>query len=162
MFSYRLVRPSSFFLSSIRYNHRTVPYPDITHPEQAIHIPDTHEEKLALPLERPRFIDEYSLQGAPYGRIYEKIPFKFHVEKGRAYLYCACGWANTQPFCDGMCKHVWGNYDVQRNPKFRPIKYVAEETKDVWWCNCKQSKKRPFCDGTHKLDIVQKQQAIKN
>ena len=54
------------------------------------------------------------------------------------------------------------DHDVRRNPKFRPIKYVAEETKDVWWCNCKQAKKRPFCDGTHKLDFVQKQQAVKN
>ncbi|CAF3468627.1 unnamed protein product [Rotaria sp. Silwood1] len=132
---YRLVKPSSFLLSIIRYNHRTIPYPDITHPEQTIHIPETHEEKLALPLERPRFIDEYSLDGPPYGRVYEKIPFKYRVEKGRAYLYCACGWAHTQPFCDGMCKSVWGNHDVRRNPKFRPIKYVAEETKDVWWCN---------------------------
>ncbi|CAM4780414.1 unnamed protein product [Rotaria magnacalcarata] len=105
MNSYRLVKPYSFLLSIIRYNHRTVPYPDITHPEQTIRIPGTNEEKLALPLERPRFIDEYSLTGPPTGRIYEKIPFKYRVEKGRAYLYCSCGWANTQPFCDGMCKH---------------------------------------------------------
>ncbi|CAF1396124.1 unnamed protein product [Rotaria magnacalcarata] len=162
MNSYRLVKPYSFLLSIIRYNHRTVPYPDITHPEQTIRIPGTNEEKLALPLERPRFIDEYSLTGPPTGRIYEKIPFKYRVEKGRAYLYCSCGWANTQPFCDGMCKHVWGHHDVRLNPKFRPIKYIAEETKDVWWCNCKQSKKRPFCDGTHKSDFVQKQPAVKN
>ncbi|CAF1117729.1 unnamed protein product, partial [Adineta ricciae] len=87
MFSNRIVRPSSFLFSFIRYNHRTKPYPDLTHPEQPIHFPETYQEKLALPLERPRFVDEYSIKGPPYGRVYEKIPFKFRVEKGRAYLY---------------------------------------------------------------------------
>ncbi|CAF0734004.1 unnamed protein product [Didymodactylos carnosus] len=153
------IQPVSKYL--VRCHWRTVQYPDLN--QKVITLPDTHEEKIALPLERPRFIDEYSTDGPPIGRVYEKIPFKMQVVKGRAYLWCTCGWSHAQPFCDGSHKHVWGHYlHVKNSPKYRPIKWVADETKDVWFCNCKQTKQRPFCDGTHRLDIVQKQDAIKN
>jgi hypothetical protein len=46
--------------------------------------------------ETPLFPDEYSLNGPPKGRVYEKFPFKFTVEKDKAYLFCTCGWSNNQ------------------------------------------------------------------
>lgn len=46
--------------------------------------------------EEPLFPEEYSLNGPPKGRIYEKMPFKFTVEKGKAYSFCTCGYSNNQ------------------------------------------------------------------
>ena len=107
------------------------------------------------------FPEEYSLDGPPKGRIYEKIPFKYTVEKGKVYSLCTCGYSNNQPFCDSSHKMLWTTHVSKKNPKFRPIKYVAEETKDVWFCNCKQSKTAPMCDGTHKTEEVQKSASVK-
>jgi hypothetical protein len=42
------------------------------------------------------FPNEYSLEGPPRGRVYEKFPFKFRVEKGKTYTFCCCGYSNTQ------------------------------------------------------------------
>ncbi|RNA08759.1 CDGSH iron-sulfur domain-containing mitochondrial [Brachionus plicatilis] len=106
--------------------------------------------------EAPLFPDEYSLDGPPKGRIYEKMPFKFKVEKGKVYSFCTCGYSNNQPFCDSTHKMLWTTHLVKKQPKYRPIKYVADDTKDVWFCNCKQSNDRPFCDGTHKSEEVKK------
>jgi hypothetical protein len=46
--------------------------------------------------EEPLFPDEYSLNGPPKGRIYEKQPFKFRVESGKTYSICTCGYSNNQ------------------------------------------------------------------
>lgn len=46
--------------------------------------------------ESPMFPDEYSLNGRPKGRIYEKLPFKFKVEEGKAYSLCTCGYSSNQ------------------------------------------------------------------
>lgn len=46
--------------------------------------------------ERPLFPNEYSLDGPPKGRIYEKFPFKFTIEKGKSYSFCTCGYSNMQ------------------------------------------------------------------
>ena len=48
--------------------------------------------------ESPVFPDEYSLKGPPKGRIYEKIPFKYTVEKGKSYSICTCGYSNNQVY----------------------------------------------------------------
>lgn len=101
--------------------------------------------------EEPHFPNEYSLKGAPYGRVYEKFPFKYKVEKDKAYSWCSCGYSINQPFCDMTHKILWTNSVIKRTPKYRPIKYIATETKEVWFCNCKQSKERPICDGTCKI-----------
>jgi hypothetical protein len=46
--------------------------------------------------ETPVFVNEYSLEGPPRGRVYDKIPFKFTVEKGKVYSLCTCGYSNNQ------------------------------------------------------------------
>ena len=59
--------------------------------------------------ERPLFVGEYSLDGPPKGRIYEKFPFKFTVEKGKVYQFCTCGYSNNQVilsfFLNKLFKH---------------------------------------------------------
>lgn len=42
------------------------------------------------------FPNEYSIDGPPKGRIYEKFPFKFTVEKDKTYFFCTCGFSNSQ------------------------------------------------------------------
>lgn len=46
--------------------------------------------------ERSVFPNEYSLEGPPKGRIYDKFPFKFTVEKDKTYSFCTCGFSNSQ------------------------------------------------------------------
>ena len=66
-------------------------------------------------------------------------PFGVVVQKGKTYLWCACGLSKSQPFCDGSHKET----------DFEPVKYVAEEKVMVAFCGCKQSKHPPYCDDTH-------------
>ncbi len=72
--------------------------------------------------------------------IAQKAPFKFKVESGRYYAWCACGRSKKQPLCD----HSHSGTGI------KPIIYEAKETEDVWFCGCKASAKKPLCDGTHK------------
>jgi len=68
-----------------------------------------------------------------------KGPFGVVVQKGKTYLWCACGLSKSQPFCDGSHKET----------DFEPVKYVAEEKVMVAFCGCNQSKHPPYCDDTH-------------
>jgi CDGSH-type Zn-finger protein len=70
----------------------------------------------------------------------QKAPFKFEVEAGRNYLWCACGRSKKQPVCDGS----------HSGTGIRPIIYESKEAKTVGFCGCKASAKKPLCDGTHK------------
>ncbi len=69
----------------------------------------------------------------------QKAPYKFEVEAGRNYLWCACGRSKKQPICDGS----------HSGTGITPLIYEAKEAKDVWFCGCKSSGKKPLCDGTH-------------
>jgi CDGSH iron-sulfur domain-containing protein 3 len=100
--------------------------------------------------ENENFKNEYSLNGSPIGRIYERYPFKYRVEKDKVYLWCSCGYGHNQPFCDLTHKQLWTSLIKKSHEKYRPIKYIANETKDIWFCNCKQTSQRPICDGTCK------------
>lgn len=100
--------------------------------------------------EKENFRNEYSLNGAPLGRIHDRYPFKYRVEKGKVYLWCSCGYGHTQPFCDSTHRILWTSFVKKTHDKYRPIKYIANETKDIWFCNCKQTSQRPICDGTCK------------
>jgi len=71
--------------------------------------------------------------------IADNKPQKVHVEKGKNYLWCACGKSATQPFCDGS--HV--------GTGFTPVKYASEKDQDVFFCMCKHTGNKPMCDGTH-------------
>ncbi|KZS05593.1 CDGSH iron-sulfur domain-containing protein 3, mitochondrial [Daphnia magna] len=82
------------------------------------------------------------------GKMYDKKPFKFMCEKGKAYMWCSCGHSKTQPFCDGTHKSPFLNI------KLRPVRFVPRETKEYWFCNCKQTNSRPFCDGSHRKETV--------
>ena len=73
-------------------------------------------------------------------RIARPKPYYQELEKGKVYLWCACGRSGRQPFCDGS--HI--------GTPFRPVRYVAKEEKEeVLLCGCKRSSDPPFCDGTH-------------
>lgn len=67
------------------------------------------------------------------------VPTILHLEAGKKYLYCQCGYSRTQPFCDGS----------HQGSKFKPIVFSVKRDKKVKLCNCKLSKAGPFCDGSH-------------
>ena len=68
-----------------------------------------------------------------------KEPFAVEVEEGKAYFWCACGRAKTQPFCDGS----------HTGTGIAPVKWVAPASETVYFCGCKQTKTKPLCDGSH-------------
>ena len=53
--------------------------------------------------------------------------------------WCACGYSEDQPFCDGAHE--------RNNTGMEPIEFIAKETKKYAFCTCKLSKKAPLCDG---------------
>ncbi|XP_041365897.1 CDGSH iron-sulfur domain-containing protein 3, mitochondrial-like [Gigantopelta aegis] len=106
-------------------------------------------------VEEPQFPDEYSLDGPPKGKSYDKKPFSMELTAGKRYSWCSCGYSHTQPMCDGTHKTLWGTAEKKTMPKARPIRFQVDETKNYWLCNCKQTSKRPFCDGTHKRPDIQ-------
>jgi sterol desaturase/sphingolipid hydroxylase (fatty acid hydroxylase superfamily)/CDGSH-type Zn-finger protein len=55
------------------------------------------------------------------------------------YLYCACGYSKTQPFCDGS----------HHGTKFQPVKFTILKQRTYRICQCKGCAKAPFCDDTH-------------
>lgn len=66
-------------------------------------------------------------------------PYYHEVQKGKTYLWCACGRSQHQPFCDQS--HV--------GTAFSPVRYVAAADEEVLFCGCKHTTERPFCDGAH-------------
>ncbi|KAH8394859.1 hypothetical protein KR222_008170 [Zaprionus bogoriensis] len=83
------------------------------------------------------------------GAIFDKRPFKIHLDKDKTYSWCLCGKSKAQPLCDGTHKNEFLKI------KLRPIRFKVEQTGDYWLCNCKQTTHRPFCDGTHKQPQIQ-------
>ncbi len=77
----------------------------------------------------------------PEPHIAAKQPAKVELEAGKTYAWCACGYSNNQPFCDGSHKAHEG---------FAPMVFKAEEAKTTFLCQCKHSNNKPYCDGTHK------------
>ena len=65
---------------------------------------------------------------------------------GKTYMWCACGYSQNQPFCDGS---HW------KNSTYKPLMFKYDETKKGI-CACKVNKfeSGPYCDGSHKrLDL---------
>ncbi|XP_062992575.1 CDGSH iron-sulfur domain-containing protein 3, mitochondrial [Elgaria multicarinata webbii] len=77
-----------------------------------------------------------------------KHPFQVDLKAGKGYAWCACGYSQKQPFCDGSHK--------KSAPEISPLRFKPEEAKEARLCGCKYTKNPPFCDGTHKEDFVQK------
>jgi sterol desaturase/sphingolipid hydroxylase (fatty acid hydroxylase superfamily)/CDGSH-type Zn-finger protein len=55
------------------------------------------------------------------------------------YLYCACGFSKTQPFCDGS----------HHGTKSQPLKFSIRKEREYRICQCKGCAKAPFCDDSH-------------
>ncbi len=66
-------------------------------------------------------------------------PVKTSLEAQKEYLYCTCGRAKTQPFCDGSHKGT----------SFTPLSFTSKATTQKWVCACKHTKNPPYCDGSH-------------
>lgn len=60
------------------------------------------------------------------GAVYEKKPFKMHLETGKSYSWCLCGKSKSQPLCDGFHKNV--HYKI----KLRPVKFQVEKTGETY------------------------------
>ncbi|XP_076348767.1 uncharacterized protein LOC143246248 isoform X2 [Tachypleus tridentatus] len=99
--------------------------------------------------ERPEKQYHSSYYQKEKGKIYDKKPFKFQCQKGKAYFWCSCGHSKRQPFCDKSHASPYIKINL------RPVRFVPEETREYWFCNCKQTNNRPFCDGSHKYHDVQ-------
>jgi sterol desaturase/sphingolipid hydroxylase (fatty acid hydroxylase superfamily)/CDGSH-type Zn-finger protein len=61
------------------------------------------------------------------------------VLQAGSYLYCACGYSKTQPFCDGS----------HHGTKFQPVKFDIKKEREYKLCQCKLCEKAPFCDNSH-------------
>ena len=70
----------------------------------------------------------------------QKAPYKFTLEAGKQYYWCACGLSKNQPFCDGSHKPT----------TITPMAFTATESKEAYLCGCKNASTKPFCDGTHR------------
>ncbi|MBT8220747.1 MAG: sterol desaturase family protein [Bacteroidia bacterium] len=66
-------------------------------------------------------------------------PAEVKLEKGKNYLYCACGKSKSQPFCDG----------THHGTKFKPKLFVPKKSGSFKLCQCKMTAAGPFCDNTH-------------
>ncbi|MEL6673021.1 MAG: sterol desaturase family protein [Bacteroidota bacterium] len=66
-------------------------------------------------------------------------PVMVHLEKGKKYLWCSCGYSKEQPFCDGS----------HHGTKHKPMLFEARRSGPVKLCQCKLTEKGPFCDNSH-------------
>lgn len=66
-------------------------------------------------------------------------PVKVTLEKGKKYMFCACGRSDNQPFCDGS----------HSGTGITPQAFVADDDGQAFLCQCKHTKDAPYCDGTH-------------
>ena len=74
----------------------------------------------------------------PEPKLVQKMPF-VKQEKPGTKAWCACGYSQNQPYCDGS----------HRDTEMTPMITEIEAKKTVAWCGCKHSNNKPFCDGSH-------------
>ena len=67
-----------------------------------------------------------------------RVPFFERLEP-RAYVWCACGRSQQQPFCDGS--HAGTGQE--------PVRFRVETEALKPLCGCKRTSTPPYCDGTH-------------
>jgi CDGSH-type Zn-finger protein len=63
------------------------------------------------------------------------------LEPNKEYLWCACGYSKTQPFCDGS----------HQGTEFAPKAITVGEAMTLYLCGCKRTQDPPYCDGMHAL-----------
>lgn len=68
-----------------------------------------------------------------------RMPCVVEVEKGKSYLWCACGRSRSQPYCDGS----------HQGTGLAPVPFTASGNERIWLCGCKRSGHPPLCDGAH-------------
>ncbi len=73
-------------------------------------------------------------------RMAKKGPYIVDEQPGKKH-WCACGFSEKQPYCDGA--------HATLKTGMTPIAVDITEPKKVAWCGCKRSAKKPYCDGTH-------------
>lgn len=56
--------------------------------------------------------------------------------------YCACGWSERLPYCDGAHNRM--------DTGVKPVRVELTEAGQKWVCQCHRSASMPWCDGTHK------------
>jgi CDGSH-type Zn-finger protein len=71
-------------------------------------------------------------------KVADTSPAVLELEPG-AYWWCACGYSENQPFCDGSHKEHG----------MAPQKLEITDRKKVALCRCKHTGNAPFCDGSH-------------
>ena len=69
-------------------------------------------------------------------------PATLDLEAG-TYLFCQCGFSQTQPFCDGS----------HHGTKYKPLLFTLKEQKRLKLCTCKLTSKPPYCDNSHLIPL---------
>lgn len=73
----------------------------------------------------------------------QNAPYIVDLEAGN-YIWCGCGLAKDQPFCDNA--HKGTGYEGSPNAA---LLFELEEDKQVALCGCKRTSNPPYCDGSH-------------
>ncbi len=71
-------------------------------------------------------------------KIAQKGPYVQNETPGKK-VWCACGYSQKQPFCDG----------THKGTGMGPVIVEIKEASTIAWCGCKQTKTPPYCDGSH-------------
>ena len=73
-------------------------------------------------------------------KIAQKGPYVCTEKPGKKF-WCACGYSQKQPYCDGS--------HAKSGTGLSPVMVEITEEKKVAWCGCKHSGNKPYCDGSH-------------
>ena len=73
-------------------------------------------------------------------KITQKMPYVKEEQPGQR-SWCACGYSQNQPYCDGS--------HARLNTGIEPMRVKIEQAKRIAWCGCKHSGNKPYCDGSH-------------
>eukprot|EP01068_Selenidium_serpulae_P008764 Selendium_serpulae@DN5068_c0_g1_i1.p2 len=68
------------------------------------------------------------------------MPYKVHMDSGKAYNWCSCGYSAKQPWCDGSHK--------LKAPEFRPVVIQPINSGNALMCGCKHG--IGYCNGVHR------------
>ncbi|MCB1192807.1 MAG: CDGSH iron-sulfur domain-containing protein [Leptospiraceae bacterium] len=75
-------------------------------------------------------------------KITQKSPFMETLNEGDKKAWCACGYSEKNPYCDGS--------HSREQTGMKPVMHKAEKAGKVAFCGCKHTSTPPLCDGSHK------------